>query len=108
MSSFFRKDLTSLFLNSLPLSDLIELSFLLLKTIEVRNIAYLVVKPRITKTIKKERKITKKETKSSRFKFKTVTWSELRTYAIISNEIIRILTKGSVSSLITCEILKDV
>ena len=38
---------------------------------EVRNIAYLVVKPRITKTIKKERKITKKETKSSRFKFKT-------------------------------------
>jgi hypothetical protein len=29
------------------------------------------VKPRITKTIKKERKITKKETKSSRFKFKT-------------------------------------
>jgi hypothetical protein len=26
MSSFFRKDLTSLFLNSLPLSDLIELS----------------------------------------------------------------------------------
>ena len=33
MSSFFRKDLTSLFLNSLPLSDLIELSFLLLKTI---------------------------------------------------------------------------
>ena len=38
---------------------------------EVRYIAYLVVKPRITKTIKNERKITKKERKSSRFKFKT-------------------------------------
>jgi len=38
---------------------------------EVKYTAYLVVKPRITKSIKKERKITKKETKSSRFKFKT-------------------------------------
>jgi len=38
---------------------------------EVRYNAYLAAKPRITKTIKKERKITKKERKSSRFKFKT-------------------------------------
>jgi hypothetical protein len=55
MSSFFRKDLRthrSLGQNSPAEVNQDNAS-------EVRNIAYLVVKPRITKTIKKETKITK-------------------------------------------------
>jgi hypothetical protein len=56
---------------------------------EVRYNAYLATKPRITKTINKERKTTKKKKgKAVASNSKRVTWSELRTYAILPKETI--------------------